>query len=85
MILKYNLHNNQLRRISEESAQVAQDEMFISYNGPEFGESDGLLSEALTKHFKPKAWHFVKHNDLFENEGKTIGKFLKKKSRLPFY
>ena len=59
--------------------------MFISYNGPEFGESDQLLSEALTKHFKPKAWHFVKQNNLFENEGETIGKILKKKICLPFY
>ena len=59
MISKYNLHNNPLRSISEETGQ---DEMFISYNGPEIGESDGLLSEALTKHFKPKVWHFVKQN-----------------------
>ena len=72
MISKYNLHNNPLRRISEETAQVAQDEMFISYNGPEFGESDKLLSEALTKHFKPKAWHFANQNNLFENRNVAI-------------
>ena len=69
MISKYNLHNNPLRSISEETAQ---DEMFISYNGPEFGESDKLLSEALTKHFKPKAWHFANQNNLFENRNVAI-------------
>ena len=34
--------------------------MFVAYNGPEIGESDKLLSEALREHFfKPKGWHFV--------------------------
>ena len=58
MVSKYNLHNNPLRSISEENAN---DEIFLSYNGPEIGESDGLLSEVLTRHFNPKGWHFVKH------------------------
>ena len=61
IISKYNLHNNPLRRISEETAQG---EMFISYNGPKFGKSDKLLSEAI--------WHFANQNNLFENEGKSL-------------
>ena len=46
--------------------------MFISYNGPAFGESDELLSEALTNHFKPKACHFANQNNLFENRNVAI-------------
>ena len=77
MIFKYNLHNNQLRSISEETAP---DKMFISYHGPEIGENDAMLSEALTKHFK----HFVKQNNLFAIEAKLLVGF-NKKSHLPFY
>ena len=48
IISKFNLHNNRLRSISEETAH---DEMFLSYNyGLEIRESDGLLSEALARH-----------------------------------
>ena len=36
MILKYNIHNNEFRCISEETAHL---EMFVAYNGPEQGES----------------------------------------------
>ena len=51
MISKYNIHNNELRCISEETAQL---EMLVAYNGPEIEESDKLLGEALTEHFMPK-------------------------------
>jgi hypothetical protein len=30
--------------------------MFIFYNVPETGETDAMLSEAITKHFKPWGW-----------------------------
>ena len=66
MISKYNIHNNELRCISEETAQL---EMFVAYNGPEIGESDKLLSEPLSE---PKGWHFVTHNALYSGEGKTV-------------
>ena len=82
MISKYNIHNNELRCISEETAQL---EMFVAYNGPEIGDSDKLLSEALSEHFKPKGWHFVTNNALYSDEGKTAGRILKQKSRLPFF
>ena len=36
MISKYDIHNNELRCISEETAQS---KMFVAYNGPEIGES----------------------------------------------
>jgi hypothetical protein len=39
MISKYKIHNNEVRCISEETAQS---EMFVAYNGPEIGESDKL-------------------------------------------
>ena len=50
MISKYNIHNNELRCISKETAQL---EIFVAYNGPEIRDSDKLLSEALSEHFKP--------------------------------
>jgi hypothetical protein len=59
--------------------------MFLAYNEPEIGESDKLLSEALTELFQPKGWHFVTHNALYSDEGKTAGRILKKNSRLPFF
>ena len=82
MISKYNIHNNELRCISEETAQL---EMFVAYNGPEMGESDKILSEALSEHFKPKGWQFVTNNALHADEGKTAGRILQKKSRLLFF
>ena len=82
MILKYNIHNNEFRCISEETAHL---EMFVAYNGPEIEESDKLLGEALTEHFMPKGWHFVTHNALYSDGGKTAGRILKKKSCLPFF
>ena len=51
MISKYNIHNNELRCISEETSHL---EMLVAYNGPEIEESDNLLGEALTEHFMPK-------------------------------
>ena len=39
----WSLWQNQLFQ----SEETAQDKMFISYNGPEIGESDGMLSEAF--------------------------------------
>ena len=58
-----------------------QNQLFQS----EIGESDGMLSEALTKHFKPKAWYLVEQNNLFKKEGKPVGKILQNKSCLTFY
>jgi hypothetical protein len=71
MISKYNLHNNAPRSISEENEN---DEMFLSYNGPKIGGSDGLLREGHTRHFNPKGWHFVKQNHMFQNCRKNIKK-----------
>ena len=55
------------------------------YDGPEIRESDKLLSEALTEHFKPKGWHFVTHNAFYSDGGKAAGRILKKNSCLPFF
>ena len=62
MISKYNMQNIPQRCIYEETAQ---DEMFVAYNVPEIGDSKELLSEALSKYFNPKGWHFIKANDMF--------------------
>ena len=43
------------------------------------------MSEALTEHFMPNGWHFVTHNALYSDGGKTAGRILKKKSCLPFF
>ena len=64
--------------ISEENAHVS----ILQWPGDE--KIDGLLSEALTRHFNPKGWHFVNQNNMFITEGKTVGKILKRKSCLPF-
>ena len=78
MISRYNIHNQELRKVPEETGN---NEMFIAYNGPEIGESNQLLVE----HFKHKDWHFVKQTGLFSSESKTVTRLLKKKGRLPFY
>ena len=49
VILVYNLHNTKLWHIDEETAD---DELFVVYNGPEIGEVDDVLTEALARHFK---------------------------------
>ena len=82
MISKYNLHNNPLRCISEETAQ---DEMFVAYNCPEIGESITLLGETLSKYLYPKGWQFIKANHMFLNEGKTAERILTMKIDLPFF
>ena len=51
MISKYNIHNNELRCISEDTAHL---EMLVAYNRPEIEEINKLLGEALTEHFMSK-------------------------------
>ena len=57
MISKYNIHASNIRPIGE---SVGDDEMMIDYNGPEIGEADPVLLEALHLHFKgnSKGIHF---------------------------
>ena len=51
VILVYNLHNTKLWPIDVETAD---NELFVFYNGPEIGEVDDVLTEAL-------AWHIKDH------------------------
>ena len=83
MIWKYNLHNSDIRPIGEDTAEH---EMMIDYNGPEIGEADGVLLEALHLHFQglQKGIHFYSHN-LFRSNGLTVQNILSKKSRLPLF
>ena len=44
----YNLHNSKIRNMKEDTAN---NEMFVAFNGPEIGEADEVLREALNLHF----------------------------------
>ena len=83
MISKYNIHNSKLRPVNE---CTADDEMMVDYNGPEIGEADNVLLEALYIHFKnnSKGIHFDTHN-IFRSSGFTVQKILSRISRLPLY
>ena len=83
MISKYNIHNSKTRPITDD---IADEEMMVDYNGPEIGEADKMLMEALHIHFKdnPKGIHFYTKN-IFRSNGKTVEKILSTKSRLPLY
>ena len=83
MISKYNIHNSKIRQIADD---IAEEEMMVDYNGPEIGEADKMLMEALHIHFKdnPKGIHFYTKN-IFRSNGKTVEKILSTKSRLPLY
>ena len=47
--------------------------MFIAFNGPEIGEADSVLKEALDNHSKSSrtGWHFTT-NTLFKTAGHTV-------------
>ena len=83
MISKYNIQNSNIRPIGEDTAEH---EMMIVYNGPEIGEADDVLMEALQLHFKdnPKGIHFDTHN-IFRSNALTVQNILSKKSRLPLF
>ena len=68
----YNQHNSKIRNISEDNAN---DELFISFNGPEVGEADNILKQALDLHFAKhgKGWHFSTNNP-FKTSGATVSK-----------
>ena len=83
VISVYNKHNSKVRNIDE---TTANDEMFISVNGPEIREADDILKEALDEHFKNSkvGWHFTT-NTLFKTAGPTVCKILNKKNKLNIY
>ena len=58
VISVYNLHNNQLRNTGEERAN---DGKFVAFNGPDIGEAEGVLKQALDDNFKSSrtGWHFT--------------------------
>ena len=83
MISEYNIDKSNMRPIGEDTAEH---EMMIDYNGPEIGEADDVLMEALQLHFKdnPKGIHFDTHN-IFGSNGLTVQNILYTKSRLPLF
>ena len=72
MISVYNKTNSKIQNIGEENAN---DELLIAYNGPEIGEADEVLSDALDLHFSKSrlGWHFTT-NTLFHSVGPTVDK-----------
>ena len=71
VISVYNLHNNQLRKLNEDTAN---DELFVAYNGPEIGEADEVLRQALNLHFSKTrgGWNFS--TQLFKTAGVVVEK-----------
>ena len=71
----YNQHQSKIRNISEDNAN---DELLISFNGPEVGEADNILKQALDLHFAKygKGWHFTT-NSPFKTSGATFIKVLR--------
>ena len=83
VISVYNLHNSKVRPISEETAN---DELFIAFNGPEMGEADETLKEALNLHFAKKHghWNFTT-NSVFKTSSLTVKKILEKRNKMNIY
>jgi hypothetical protein len=83
VISTYSIHNNKLRNLKD---TTANDEMFISVNGPEIGEADKILAKALDRKFgDQRGWHFATRQNLFRTSGKTVDKILQKKSTFGIY
>ena len=60
--------------------------LFIPFNGPEVGEADNILKQALDLHFAKygKGWHFSTNNP-FKTSGATVSKVLNRKNKLNIY
>ena len=81
-----NLHADGRRGLSSD-AYVQ--EAFIHVNGPMIDKVDGLVKEALDRHFKGKPWHFMQRSarglaSAFSIESEVIGRLKAMKSKLPF-
>ena len=48
-------------------------EAFIHWNGPALAKADGLLSDALSKYFGNKEWHFNKTSKLGQTSSAQLG------------
>ena len=83
VISVYNSQNSKIRPISEDNVN---DELFIAYNGPEMGEADYIIKDALDLHFSKLrlGWQLAT-NTLFKTPGPTVDKILKKKKKLNIY
>ena len=78
VISKYAIYNSKLRNIKD---TTANDEMFISINGPELGEANRILEKALDRKFNGHSgWHFSTQQHLFRTNGITVEKILKQKN-----
>ena len=83
LISKYAIHNSKLRVIKD---NTANDEMFISVNGPEIGEADPLLEKDLDRKFAGhRGWHFSTQQHLFRTSRKIVENILKHKNLMNIY
>ena len=58
----YNLHNNKLRPISEDTAKA--ETMVV--------EADDILKTGLDLHFEGKPWHFILAGNIFKIHRKAV-------------
>ena len=83
MISKYALHSSKLRCLDENKVH---NEMMIDCNGPEIGECDEIVKDALNHHFSGGRWHFNTSSvAVFRTSGAATTKLLKIKSKLMIY
>lgn len=90
IISKYETHFNKSRQMTEEHAL---EELEISENGPCFVKADPVLRAAMNRywgdHKDGGQWHFLRTSSdrikLYQgNEGKTVSKLMKAKSKFPY-
>ena len=60
--------------------------MMVDYSGPEIGEADKMLIEALHIHSKDNTKGILFYTkNIFRSNGKTVEKIVSTKSLLPLY
>ena len=61
------------------------DEMFVTWDGPEIGECDEILKTVLDLHFKnSKLGVHFKTNNLFNKSGPTVSHIRKKEKKIQY-
>ena len=83
VISKFALHSSKIRNLEEEKVDY---EMMIDCNGPEIGECDGVLKDALNNYFEGGRWHFnTSSAAALRTSGVATDSLLKAKSKLMIY
>ena len=89
LVSRYSNHMTSARQGTEE--EHALEEMVIAENGPMLHHADAIIKAAMEEYWRKKkisGWHFVRRSEnvlsYTGGSGKTIGKLLERKSKLPF-